>query len=68
MESDELKRAKDLLYCVLMFHSGGPWSKEKQEVWNTLLGNGEGTVPVTTKALCDKIRGFLGFPEPGEAE
>ncbi len=43
------------LEAVLLFHSGSPWTPEKQAQWKTLTGADE----ATTKVLCDQVREAL---------
>jgi hypothetical protein len=48
----ELSNAEKLARAVLLFHSSGPWDKERQEFWKSLTG----TYESTSKSLCNLAR------------
>ena len=48
----QLRHALEL---VLLYHSGGEWTPEKDNTWVTSTGRAE----ATTKALCDFVRQTL---------
>lgn len=50
-----LREAQDLLRAVLLFHSAGPWTDEKQHDWYNTIQNRI----ATTKNLCNAIRAHL---------
>jgi len=48
--------------ATLLFHSGSPWTEEKQREWERLTG--DVSHQVTTKRLCDFIRSTLAADDP----
>jgi len=48
---------EDALNATLLFHSGGPWTEEKQAQWVEITGRTE----ATSKVLCDHIRWVLSL-------
>jgi phosphoribosyl-AMP cyclohydrolase len=50
-----MKKMRDALELVLLFHEGVFWSNEKSERWAKLSGNRE----ATTRTLCDCAREAL---------
>jgi len=51
----ELRAARRCCRALLMFHSGEPWTPERQSEWNLLTGGAD----ATTKGLCDFVRETL---------
>jgi len=51
----KVRRLRDALEAVLMFHSAGPWGVQQQLKWDRLTGCAE----PTTKGLCDVVRKAL---------
>jgi hypothetical protein len=58
-----IERLEKAAQATLLFHSGSPWTEEKQERWLKLTQRPE--PGVTTKALCDFIRAALDPAAPG---
>jgi hypothetical protein len=56
-------RMEAALRLVLAFHSGEPWTRERQLDWHNLQVEAgvEHPHPATTKGLCDVIRDVLGI-------
>lgn len=52
-ETEDVQRKA--LQAVLMFHSGEPWTEERQWDWKAISAGRE----CTTKVLCDIVRGAL---------
>lgn len=59
----EVRRLRDALEAVLMFHSAGPWGGQQQMKWDRLTGCAE----PTTKGLCDVVRNALEPTAPPTA-
>jgi hypothetical protein len=51
--------AERLARAVLLFHRGGRWTEDDQEMWEALTGAKD----ATTKALCDLARVVRGQEE-----
>lgn len=61
---DEHRRMAEALKLVLLFHSGSPWTQEKQSQWwsglNATMGEDrENDNAATTANLCDAVRAAL---------
>jgi hypothetical protein len=54
-----LNNTERLARAVLLFHRGGPWTKNDQEMWEALTGAKD----ATTKALCELARVVHGQEE-----
>src|SRR5687767_1845900 len=52
---DEATTLRNALKAVLMFHSGEPWTQERQWEWKAISAGRE----CTTKVLCDIVREAL---------
>jgi hypothetical protein len=51
-ETEYVRGLENLAAAVLLFHRGGPWTAQDQQVWGALTG----TADATTKSLCDFAR------------
>lgn len=52
---DDVDMLRKALQAVLIFHSGGPWTFERQWDWKAISAGRE----CTTKVLCDIVREAL---------